>query len=150
MLVLWIDLDIGYVDNCALQDRPTRKEGPRWTRREYAAHLLEGFGGVVVLGDLVNQLAVEPIELAEESIAQPHGAPDDRVEDRLDICRRAADHPKDLARRRLLLEGLGNLRMSSGEGAVLLLQLLEQAHVLDGDHRLLGKRLKQGDLSSRE
>ena len=31
-----------------------------------------------------------------------------------------------------------------------LLQLVEQAHVLDGDHRLVGEGLEEGDLSLRE
>ena len=44
MLVLRIDLDVGYVDNGALEDRPACKEGPGWARREYAMRRLEGFG----------------------------------------------------------------------------------------------------------
>ena len=50
-----------------------------------------------------------------------------------------ADHAEDVAGRRLLLQRLGHLRMGSGEGAVLFLELGEQPHVLDGDHRLVGK-----------
>jgi hypothetical protein len=67
MLVVGIDLAIGYVDNGALEDRPPCKEGPGWARREHAMQLLEGFGGVVVLSDTMEQLAVELIERAEES-----------------------------------------------------------------------------------
>ena len=51
------------------------------------------------------------------------------------------DHAQDLARRGLLLEGLG-------ERAVPRLELLEQAHVLDGDHRLVGEGLDEGDFPS--
>ena len=101
MLVLRIELDIGYVDNRALEDRPPCPEGPGWARREYAMHRLEGFGGEVVLGDQMEQLAVELEERAEESVAQPHGASDDRVEDRLHVGLRPADDAQDLARRRL-------------------------------------------------
>ena len=50
---------------------------------------------------------------------------------------------QDLARGRLLLEGLGQL-------AVARLQLREQPHVLDGDHRLVGEGLEEGDLPLRE
>jgi hypothetical protein len=57
----------------------------------------------------MNQLAVEPIDGAEERAAQPHGALDDGVEDRLHVGRRAADDAQDLARRGLLLERLGEL-----------------------------------------
>jgi hypothetical protein len=40
--------------------------------------------------------------------------------------------------------------MGLGERLVLLLQFGEQAHVLDGDHRLVGERLKERDLPGRE
>src|SRR5215831_15511084 len=88
MLVLWIEVDIGYVDNRTLEDRPAGKEGPGWARREYAMRRLESLRSVVVLGDQMEQLAIEPIERAEESAAQPHRAADDRVEDRLGVGRR--------------------------------------------------------------
>src|SRR5262244_1293608 len=133
MLELWIELDIGYVDNRALEDRPARPEGSGWARRPDATRLLCGFGGVVVLGDLVEQLAVELKERAEESVAQSHGASDDRVEHRLHVGRRLADHPEDLAGRRLLLQRLAHLCMGFGHSTVLLLQCLEQPHVLDRD-----------------
>src|SRR3990172_3784784 len=139
MLVLRIDLDVGYVDNRALEDRPPCPEGPRWPHREYSTHLLEGFGGEVVLGDMAEQLAVELKERPEESVAQPHGASNDRVEDRLDVGLRLADHPEDLARRGLLLEG-------DSEIPVARLQLLEEADVLDGDDGLVGEGLEEGDL----
>jgi hypothetical protein len=144
--VLGIELDVGYVDHRALQDRPGRPQGPGWAHREYAVHLLEGFGSEVVLGDMMDQLAVVLIERAEESIAQPHGASHDGVEDRLHVGRRPADDAQDLRRRRLLFEGLGNLRVSNGEGAVLFLELSEQPHVLDGDHGLVGEGLHERDL----
>ena len=70
-------------------------------------HLCEGLTSVVVPGDKMEQLAVELIEPAEESIAQLHGASDDRVEDRLHVGLRPADDAQDLSRRCLLLQGLG-------------------------------------------
>ncbi len=79
--------DVGYVDHRAIQDRPPWQESPSWARREYAVHLLEGFAGEVVLGYVMDQLAVELEERAEETVAQSHGASDDRVEDRLHIGR---------------------------------------------------------------
>ena len=57
----------------------------------------------------------------------------DRVEHRLHVGRRAADDAQDLGRRGLLLERL--------------LGLVEQAHVLDRDHRLVGEGLQQRDLA---
>jgi hypothetical protein len=111
---------------------------------------LEGFGGVVVLGDLMDQLAVELIEHAAESVAQPHGASDDRVKDRLDVSLRLADDAQDLSCRRLLLQRLGDLRVRLGQSFILLLELGEQPDVLDRDDRLVGKSLEQRDLSLRE
>ena len=82
---------------------------------------------------------VELEHRAEETVAQPDGAADDCVEHRLDVGRRAADHPQDLARRRLLLERLGHLRVGLRDRAVLLLQFREQPDVLDGDDGLVGE-----------
>ena len=44
-------------------------------------------------------------------LAEMRGAPGNGLEDRLDIRGGAADHPEDLARRRLLLEGLVEVRV---------------------------------------
>src|SRR5215813_1160557 len=136
MLELRIELDIGYVDNRALEDRPARPEGSGWARRPDATRLRCGFGGVVVLGDLVEQLAVELKERAEESVAQSHGASDDRVEHRLHVGRRPADHAQDLARRRQV--------------AVALSQFGEQAPVLNGNNSLVGEGLEERNLVASE
>ena len=124
----------------------SRTARPGWARRIYAPRLLEGFGGVVVLGDLMDQIAIELQERAEESVTQFDGAPDDRVEDRLDVGLGAADDAQDLRRRGPLLEGLGNVSMRFRKSEILLLQLGEQAHVLDGDHGLIGEGLHERDL----
>src|SRR5437899_2373639 len=126
MLVLRIDLDVGHVDHRALQDCPPCPEGPSWACWVYAMHLCEGLTSVVVPGDKMEQLAVELIEPAEESIAQLHGASDDRVEDWLHIGLRLADDAQNLSGCRLLLKRLGQV-------AIACLQLLEEPHVLDGD-----------------
>ena len=83
----------------------------------------------------------------EQSIATAHpgGILGDDVQDRLEIGRRARDDPQDLACRRLLLQRLGHLGVGLVR-PVLLLQLREQPHVLDGDHRLVGEGLQQLDL----
>ena len=66
----------------------------------------------------------------------PGGALDDGVEDRLHVRGRAADDAEHLGRRRLMLQGLPQFRIA-------LLKFLEQADVLDGDHRLIGEGFKQ-------
>ena len=131
-----------------LEDRPPTSEGPGWAHRECAAHRLEAFGGEIVLGGKMDQFAVEPKHHGEEPVAQPHGALDDDVEDGLEVRRRARDHPQDLGRGRLLLQGLGHLRwLVSADSS---LQFREQADVLDGDHRLVGEGLEERDLLGRE
>jgi hypothetical protein len=72
-------------------------------------------------------------------LADTRGAPDHGVQHGLEIRRRGADDPQDLGRGRLLLERFG-------EVAVLGLQLLEEADVLDGDDGLIGESLEEGDL----
>jgi hypothetical protein len=84
---LWIDLDVGDVDHRASEDRPPTSDGPGWAHREYAARLLEAFGGDIVLAGKMNQFAVEPKQRGEEPVAQPHGALDDDVEDGLEVRR---------------------------------------------------------------
>ena len=69
----------------------------------------------------------------------PGGALDDGIEHRLHVRRRAADDAEHLGRCRLMLQGLAQF-------CVALLQFLEQPHVLDGDHRLVGEGFKQLDL----
>src|SRR6266446_10877860 len=112
MLVIGIELDIGYVDHRALKDRPSWQQRPGWPRRIYAMRLLKGFAGVVVMGDKMNELSVELKEPAEESVAQPHGASDDRVENRLDVGLRPADDTQNLRGCRLLLQRLGELAVA--------------------------------------
>src|SRR6266446_5239723 len=140
---LRIDLDVRYVDHCALEDCPAGWQGPGWAGWIYAVHLLEGFGGVVVLGDVIDQLAVDLKERAEESVAQAYGAPDDRVEDRLHVGLGPADDVQDLARGRLLVECFGKV-------AIARLQFREQPHILDRDDRLVGERVEQLDLGCGE
>ena len=80
-----------------------------------------------------------PVQAEDDRIrgaADPRGVLGHRVHDRLEIGRRAGDHPQDLGGRRLLLQGLRQL-------AVPHLQLLEQPHVLDRDHRLVGEGLEE-------
>jgi hypothetical protein len=93
-----------------------------------------------VVGDEVDQGAVEPVDTAEPAVAEPHGTLRDRVEHRLGIGRGARDHPQNLGGRCLPLQRLG-------EVGVLGLQLGEEPGVLDGDGRLVGEGLHEGDLA---
>ena len=65
-------------------------------------------------------------------IAQPRRILGDHIQHRLNIRRRAGDDAQDLTRRSLLLQRF--------------LEFLEQPHVLDGDHRLVGEGFEELDL----
>ena len=80
---------------------------------------------------------------SREAPEQPRRAGHDGVEHRLHVRGRASDHSQDVGGSRLLLERLGQIGVSR-------LELLEQAHVLDGDHRLVREGLEQSDLSVSE
>jgi hypothetical protein len=93
---------------------------------------------------------IDPKDGGVQGITQASRARCHSVEHRLNIGRRTADHPQNLARCSLSLKGFGHLRMGCGKRLVLLLQFLEQAHVLDGDDRLSREGLEQRDVSVRE
>src|SRR5205085_2523594 len=67
----------------------------------------------------------------------------DLVKNRLHVRERAGDCGQDLTGRSLLVERFA-------EVLVACLKLVEQAHVLDGNHGLVGERFYQCDLLSRE
>src|SRR5688500_47687 len=75
------------------------------------------------------QMRLAVLDQADARLAseQTRRALDDGIEYWLLVRRTAADHLQDLRSRGLLLERL--------------LRLVKQAHVLDGDHRLVGERL---------
>ena len=87
----------------------------------------------------MNQLAVEQEHHAVFGVAQTQGALRDGLEDRLGVGRRLADHLQDVAGRRLLLERFSQVTVAG-------LEFLEQPHVLDRNHGLVGKGLEQSDL----
>ena len=79
-------------------------------------------------------------------LAKARGVLGDRVEDRLDVRRRARYNPQDLGRRGLLLQRLRHLCVGRRERPILLLEFREQPHVLDGDDGLVGEGLEQGEM----
>src|SRR5262245_37269310 len=87
----------------------------------------------------MKELAVIARDDGVLAAAQPASASNNSVEDRLDVRGRARDHAQNVARRRLLLQRLGEI-----VGA--LAQLVEQPRVLDSDDGLVGEAGNQGDL----
>jgi hypothetical protein len=85
-----------------------------------------------VVRDEVEAFSVESEHQAEETVAQLDRATDNGVEYWLDIGRGTADHPQDLARRRLLLVRLRKLSVARLEdfcGGGLLFLRVRQAPV---------------------
>src|SRR5262249_12078987 len=81
-------------------------------------------------------IAIKAIDYGVEGLAEPSCALSDRGEHRLNVRRRARNDTQDLACRGLPFQRL--------------LRLVEQPDVLERDDGLVGERLEQGDLVSRE
>src|SRR5512144_26458 len=75
--------------------------------------------------------------------ANPRGALDDRVENRLHVSRRPADDSEHLGRCGLMFERLAQL-------GVPFLDFFEKPDVFDGNDSLIGKCLEKGNLLLRE
>src|SRR5207249_5426789 len=106
---------------------------PRADRRECVRSLAAVRG-------VVNRPTIATEDGGNGSVAEPGRALHDRVEDRLQLALRTADYTKDLTGRGLLIERLR-------QRPILRLELLEQADVLNGDDRLVGKGLEQRNLT---
>src|SRR5512145_445368 len=70
----------------------------------------------------------------------------DCIEYGLEVCWRTRYDTEDFASGCLLFQGLAHLRVGLHERPVLFLEFLEQPHVLDGNHGLVGEGLEQSDL----
>jgi hypothetical protein len=79
------------------------------------------------------------------STDQPRGALGDGVEHALEIGGRGGDDAQHFGGHRLLLQGFGDLAIALLKIGVALLQLLEEARVLDRDDGLVRERLHQRD-----
>ena len=134
--ILGVGEGVVYMNHGATEYRPPRRLLTARAHRVHAAQELEDIGRQVVVGDQMNELAIETEDGAEERTAEHNRVAGDRVEDLLDARLGLIDDAQDLARRRLLLQCL--------------LRIFEQAHVLDCDHGLIGKGMQQLDLLSRK
>ncbi len=140
--VLGVRADVMNVDRAALQPRAPGA-APAIERDRIQVGECHELGGDVMAGDGPQNLAVEAPDDAAPGLAQPHRVLGQRLEDRLEIERRPPDHLEQLAGRGLLLERDPQL-------AVARLELLEQAHVLDGDHGLVAEGLQELDMAGGE
>src|SRR5438445_9358162 len=106
----------------AIDEGPTDgKMSARLSRKNRVICSGLGRRHVIHCGEM-EESPLEPGDRAEVCIAEPGRVGHDRVEDWLDVRRRAGDDAEDLTRCRLLFEGL--------------LRLLEPPRIRDGDHAL--------------
>ncbi len=126
-------------DEPAFEDCPRRRAPAADGHGENLSHGRGAFLGEVGGRDERHVLAFDARDEDGGRAAQHERRRRDRVEHRLHVRLRAADDLQDVGRGGLLLERFG-------EVAVARLELGEQAHVLDGDDRLVGERLQERDL----
>src|SRR5262249_1779628 len=93
----------------------------------------------VVLGNKAKRIVFIEIHRSEFGLTNPHRVPQHALEYRLQLARRAADDLQNLRSRSLLLKRFGKLARAR-------LHLIEQAHVFDRDHRLVGEGGDKADL----
>src|SRR5262245_49542136 len=129
-------VDIRDLNDASLEHRASRGGSPTWRRRIRASVHLEHVGGEAMVRHEVKKMPVEPVDKAELGLAEPSRAFGDHVEDRLDVRERATDDAQHLRGRRLLLQRLGEFARAR-------LHLVEQAHVLNRNHRLVGEGVDQ-------
>jgi len=143
--MLRVRQDVGNVDDHAVTNRPGSGcgRGVGDAPRIDASESVELGRARAIRRLRLHPLALQARDEPDLGVAELDRALRDDGEDRLEIGGGAADHLEDITGGRLLLQRLRQL-------AVALLQLREQAHVLDGDDGLVRERLKQGDLGVSE
>src|SRR5262245_31340097 len=93
----------------------------------------------VVERDVTKSVSIVQAQSAKLSVAEPCCVRQHGLENRLQLSRRTADDLQHLRGRGLLLQRLGQFGRAR-------LHLVEQAHVLDRNHRLVGEGRSQLDL----
>jgi hypothetical protein len=131
------------VDDAALKDSAPDHASPCWRQQ----HLLRNFGlllgRVTVSCHLLVICASVAVNRRDLRFAKLSRGLDQGIKHDLQIERRTADSFQHLSGRGLLPERVGEIGGT-------LLKRVEQAHVLDGDHRLVGKGLQELDLPCTE
>ena len=93
-----LGLEIRHVNRPSLEDAtPAGRPADREPHPEAGANR-------AMVGNEQERVALETLDQRVIGCAEPHGAPDQRVEDRLERGRRAGDDPQNLGGRCLLLE----------------------------------------------
>src|SRR6516225_8257294 len=132
MRVLRIGEQVGKMDYLTIQHgTPGRSRAvwPRWIRLE---KFIQDFGRKIVGRRNFQKFAIMQPDNTEYGLAQARGALNDRIEHRLSIRWRPTDDAEDLAGRGLMLQRFRQLARAR-------LHLVEESHILDRDHRLVGE-----------
>ena len=98
------------------------------------------------VGDQLDQAVPIAVDGRDRAAEQARRAVEDRLEHRRDVGRRLADDAQHVADRHLVVERLAQLARALLDLAQRLARLVEEAHVLDRDHRLVGEDLQQPDV----
>ncbi len=93
--------------------------------------------------DVPQGIRLHQVQAGVRRVAQLRRAVRNRFKNRHHVSGRAADDAQDLGGRGLLFQRFGDFGVTR-------LELLEQPHVLDRDHRLVGESFEQLDLAVRK
>src|SRR5262249_36842154 len=116
--VVWITPDVVDMDHASVDNGAAGGAATRCRPRICPQRDIKLLRRQTMVCRYRDQLTVEAIDMAECRIAEPCCTLDNGIEDRLEVGGRVADDTQDLARRRLLLQHLGQLAVAG-------LQLLE-------------------------
>ena len=132
--------DVGDVNRPAACEQFAREEAPsRGERSVRAARYSTNAPAHPCTATDAEPSRPRKAHVAELGLAEPRRVLQHRLEHRLQLAGRARDYLQYLRRRRLLLQRLRELARAR-------LHLVEQPHVLDRDHRLVGEGGGQLDL----
>src|SRR5882724_10289975 len=138
-----IGFSVGDTDDTSTIDRTIERSLSYRRARKQPSPLLELVRGEVVVGDRMNQLTVESVNSAVGRSAKTHRILHDGLEDWLGVRVGRADRSENLRGGSLPAERFGQFSITR-------LQLLEEAHILDGNDRLVGEGLEHLNLLGRK
>ena len=126
------------MDGFSLQERASWRSfstWPNWAPLERC----HPFGAHVAIGDNLEELAIILANVTMLGADELYGICNNRIKHRLEFSGRGSDDAEDFTGRGLLFQRLSEIMVA-------FLELLEQAHVFDGDHGLVSEGFKQFDL----
>src|SRR3954454_19284876 len=139
MRVVWICQHVGDMSDTAVQYGPPGRYGAVWSFRIGLQDAIQNLRWKVVACWIVEKVTVVFANDTERLSAKARGALNNSLEHWIRIHRRPANNVQHLTRSSLELKRFLQLPRPC-------LHLLEQAHIVDRDHRLVGEGRHQLDL----